>query len=36
MSEREGEEFWTGYENFLDSIGMIGDDERTVCMEVLA
>ena len=33
---QEGEEFWTGYENFLDRIGTIGDDERTICMEVLA
>ena len=36
MTEQEGIEFWEGYEDFLDSINPIGDDERTVCMEVLA
>jgi len=36
MTEAEGAEFWAGYESFLDSIDMIGDDERTIAMEVLA
>lgn len=34
MSEFEAETLWTGYENFLDSIAELGDDERTICVEV--
>lgn len=35
-SEAEGRRFWNGYEEFLDRTSMIGDDEKTICMEVLA
>lgn len=35
-TEEEGIEFWTGYENFLDRISTVGDDERTIAMQVFA
>lgn len=35
-NEEEGKQFWTGYEDFLDRIGTVGDDERTISMMVLA
>lgn len=35
-SEAEGRRFWSGYEEFLDRTSTVGDDERTICMEVLA
>ena len=35
-SEEEGKQFWTGYEDFLDRLGGIGDDERTITMEFYA
>jgi len=34
MTFTEGIDFWAGYDNFLDSISQIGDDERTIMMEV--
>jgi hypothetical protein len=34
MTEFEAERLWTGYENFLDSIAGLDDDERTIAMEV--
>lgn len=33
-SESEGRRFWSGYEDFLDAMAILNDDERTVCMEV--
>ncbi|MBW1860328.1 MAG: hypothetical protein JRI70_09730 [Deltaproteobacteria bacterium] len=33
---KEGLRYWAGYDEWLDSVSMIGDDEKTVCMEVLA
>jgi len=36
MTFTEGQDFWTGYEDFLDRTGGIGDDERTIAMQVLA
>ena len=35
-SEAEGRRFWSGYEEFLDRTSTVGDDEKTICMEVLA
>lgn len=35
-SEAEGRQFWNGYEEFLDRIGTLSDDERTIAIEVLA
>lgn len=35
-TEKEGERFWAGYEEFLDRVGTVGDDERTIAIEVLA
>ena len=35
-SEEEGKQFWTGYEDFLDRISTVSDDERTVAIQVLA
>lgn len=35
-TKAEGAEFWHGYDNFLDRIGELADDERTIAMEVLA
>lgn len=35
-TKEEGAEFWHGYENFLDRTSTVGDDERTIAMEVLA
>jgi len=35
-SEPEGVEFWTGYEEFLDRISTVSDDERTIAMEFYA
>ena len=35
-NEAEGMQFWAGYEDFLDRISTISDDERTICIEVLA
>lgn len=32
----EGRRFWDGYEEFLDRVSTVGDDEKTICMEVLA
>ncbi len=34
MSEFEAETLWAGYEDFIDSIAGLGDDERTIAMEV--
>jgi len=34
MTEVEGRRFWAGYEEFLDRIDGIGDDERTIAMMV--
>ena len=34
MTFTEGVDFWTGYDDFLDSIARISDDARTVAMEV--
>ena len=34
MSEFEAGQLWTGYEEFLDSMAGLGDDERTIVMEV--
>ena len=33
MTFTEGQDFWTGYDNFLDSIARIGDDERTIAIQ---
>lgn len=35
-TEAEGRQYWTGYADFLDRISTVGDDERTVAMEVFA
>lgn len=35
-SPAEGRRFWDGYEDFLDRVCTVGDDEKTICMEVFA
>lgn len=34
MTESEAEQFWAGYEEFIDSIAETGDLEREISMEV--
>lgn len=36
MTESEAEEFWTGYESFLDCMEALNGIEREVVIEVLA
>lgn len=33
-SEGEAAIFWTGYEDFLDRLSTVSDEERTIAMEV--
>jgi hypothetical protein len=33
-SEGEAAIFWTGYEDFLDRLSTVSDDERTIAMDV--
>lgn len=35
-NEKEGKRFWDGYDQYLDRISTVGDDERTIAMQVLA